>query len=100
MKSFQPKPDVAPSDNGADDPPPPPLKRTSAPAATSETKPEDQPMKGRNAEVDLHGQKRSNATRAATSETDARLYCKGKAKEPKPCHMGHALMERRSRLIV
>ena len=84
MKSFQPKP------------------AASEPAACNETKTksEDQPMKDRNTEVDFHGQKRSNATHASTSDPDARLYRKGKGKEAKLCHMGHALMENRSGLIV
>ena len=38
-------------------------------------------MKDRNAEVDFHGQKRSNATHASTTDPDARLYRKGKGKE-------------------
>ena len=57
-------------------------------------------MKDRNAEVDFHGQKRSNATHASTTDPDARLYRKGQGKEAKLCHMGHALMENRSGLIV
>ena len=57
-------------------------------------------MKDRNAEVDFHGQKRSNATHASTTDPDARLYRKGKGKEARLCHMGHALMENRSGLIV
>lgn len=106
MKSFQPKPEpelAAPKDNGGDPlpPPTPPNAETQPPALNStETKSEDQPMKERNAEVDFHGQKRSNATHASTSDPDARLYRKGKGKEAKLCHMGHALMENRSGLIV
>ena len=57
-------------------------------------------MKERNAEVDFHGQKRSNATHASTSDPEARLYRKGKGKEAKLCFMGHALMENRNGLIV
>ena len=57
-------------------------------------------MTVRNAEVNFHGQKRSNATHASTSDPDARLYRKGQGKEAKLCHMGHALMENRSGLIV
>lgn len=104
MKSFQPKPEPAASqDKGGDAPPPPappePESKPTAPNST-ETKSEDQTMKERNAEVDFHGQKRSNATHASTSDPDARLYRKGKGKEAKLCHMGHALMENRSGLIV
>lgn len=104
MKSLQPKPEPpAPKSEGGDPPPPPtppePETKPTAPNST-ETKSEDQPMKERNAEVDFHGQKRSNATHASTSDPDARLYRKGKGKEAKLCHMGHALMENRSGLIV
>jgi transposase len=104
MKSFQPKPDVAAPDEPGGDPPAPPATPTAATEPTAsnenETKSEDQPMKERNAEVDFHGQKRSNATHASTSDPDARLYRKGKGKEAKLCHMGHALMENRSGLVV
>ena len=57
-------------------------------------------MTTRNAEVDFHGQKRSNATHASTSDPDARLYRTGAGNEAKLCHMAHALMENRSGLIV
>ena len=56
--------------------------------------------KGRNAEVDFHGQKRSNETHASVTDPDARLYRKGDGKEAKLCYMGHALMENRSGLVV
>jgi len=56
--------------------------------------------KGRNAEVDFHGQKRSNETHASVTDPDARLYRKGEGKEAKLCYMGHALMENRSGLVV
>lgn len=104
MKSFQPKAEPpAPKSEGGDPPPPPappePESQPTVPTST-ETKDEDQPMKERNAEVDFHGQKRSNATHGSTSDPDARLYRKGRGKEAKLCHMGHALMENRSGLIV
>jgi len=56
--------------------------------------------KGRNAEVDFHGQKRSNETHGSVTDPDARLYRKGEGKEAKLCYMGHALMENRSGLVV
>src|SRR5262245_16785974 len=101
MKSFQPKPEpTAPGEAGGDPPAPP----TAEPKPTSpprpETKSQDQPMQDRNPEVDFHGQKRSNATHASTTDPDARLYRKGQGKEARLCHMGHALMENRSGLIV
>jgi hypothetical protein len=38
-----------------------------------------------NAEVNFHGQKRSNDTHASATDRDARLYRKGKGKETKLC---------------
>lgn len=55
---------------------------------------------GRNREADFHGDKRSNATHASTSDPDARLYRKGKGREARLCFMGHSLMENRSGLLV
>lgn len=55
---------------------------------------------GRNAEVDFHGQKRSNDTHASITDPDARLYRKGKGKETKLCFIGHGLMENRHGLLV
>jgi hypothetical protein len=55
---------------------------------------------GRNAEVDFHGEKRSNETHASVTDPDARLYRKGGGKEAKLCYMGHALMENRNGLVV
>ena len=55
---------------------------------------------GRNSEADFHGQKRSNATHASTTDPDARLYRKGEGKEAKLCFIGHGLMENRSGLLV
>ena len=55
---------------------------------------------GRNAETDFHGQKRSNATHASTTDPDARLYRKGPGKEAKLCFIGHGLMENRAGLLV
>ena len=48
----------------------------------------------------MHGQKRANARHASMSDPDARLYRKGKGKEAKLWHMGHALIENRSGLAV
>ena len=55
---------------------------------------------GRNREADFHGQKRSNATHASTTDPEARLYRKGRGKEAKLCFIGHALMENRNGLVV
>ena len=72
MKSFKPK-------DGSGDPP---------------------PGGGRNRDADFHGEKRSNATHASTTDPEARLHRKGAGKEAKLCFMGHALMENRSGLLV
>ena len=55
---------------------------------------------GRNAERDFHGEKRSNATHASTTDPDARLYRKGNGRESKLCYMGHALTENRHGLAA
>ncbi len=55
---------------------------------------------GRNGERDFHGEKRSNATHASSTDPEAQLYRKGRGKEAKLSFMGHALMENRSGLIV
>lgn len=55
---------------------------------------------GRNGEADFHGQRRTNATHASTSDPDARLYKKGRGKEAKLCFLGHGLMENRHGLLV
>jgi IS5 family transposase len=80
MKSFKRKPDEG-TETGDDAPP----------SATEG---------GRNAEVDFHGETRSNATHASTTDPEARLYRKGKGKEAKLCFLGHGLMENRHGLFV
>jgi transposase len=57
-------------------------------------------MKSRNAEVDFHGAKRSNATHVSSTDPQARLFRKGRGKEARLCYMGHTLMENRHGLIV
>jgi IS5 family transposase len=54
----------------------------------------------RNAERDFHGETRTNATHASTSDPDARLIRRGRGKEARLCHMGHLLMENQSGLII
>ena len=96
MKSFQPK-------AGAEGSEPPGAGSSGSGEASAEAQaceaaaPVD---KGRNAEVDFHGQKRSNETHGSVTDPDARLYRKGEGKEAKLCYMGHALMENRSGLVV
>jgi transposase len=97
MKSFQPKaradgnePPVAGSDGTGQASGEAQACEAAAPAAD----------KGRNAEANFHGQKRSNETHASVTDPDARLYRKGEGKEAKLCYMGHALMENRNGLVV
>jgi transposase len=58
------------------------------------------PDPGRNGEQNFHGEKRSNATHASTTDPEAKLYRKGAGKEAKLSFMGHALMENRNGLVV
>lgn len=60
----------------------------------------DDAPKGRNAEVQWHGQKRSNDTHASTTDPDARLYRKSNNTAAQLCYAGHLLIEHRSALIV
>jgi hypothetical protein len=55
---------------------------------------------GRNAERDFHGEKRTNASHASTTDPDARLIRRGRGKEAKLCPMGNLLMESQSGLII
>jgi transposase len=55
---------------------------------------------GRNAEVDFHGQTRSNATHESSTDPQARLYRKSDAAPAQLGYLGHALMENRNGLIV
>jgi transposase len=62
--------------------------------------PPDPPAAGRNAEVDFHGQRRSNATHQSTTDPEARMARKSNATAAKLCFMGHLLMENRNALLV
>jgi len=74
LKSFRPK-----DETPADRPPP------------------DDPG---NPSVDFHGERRSNATHASTTDPDARLAKKGKGYEARLSYRGHVLMENRHGLVV
>jgi transposase len=65
-----------------------------------DSEPEEHDPKGRNAEVQWHGQKRSNDTHASTTDPDARLYRKSNNTPAQLCYAGHLLIEHRSALIV
>jgi hypothetical protein len=43
------------------------------------------------------GEKRTNETRASTTDTDARLYRKGRGNEAQLCFLGLVLMEEHAR---
>lgn len=57
-------------------------------------------FKGRNAEVDFHGQKRSNRTHTSTTDPEALLFRKSNNTAAELSYMGHLLIENRSALIV
>ena len=58
------------------------------------------PPLGRNAEVDFHGQRRSNQTHASTTDPEARMARKSNATAAKLSYTGHLLMEHRNALLV
>jgi transposase len=58
------------------------------------------PKDGGGDDGDFHGQKRSNATHASTTDADARLYKKSYGKESKLSYLGHVLVENRNGLIA
>jgi len=60
----------------------------------------DPPGPGKNGERDFKGETRSNDTHGSTTDSDARLYRKGKGQASQRCFMGHALMENRHGLAV
>jgi transposase len=68
------------------------FKRKDAPPA-----PPDDPG---NPTVNFHGERRSNATHASTTDPDARLARKGHGHEAKLVYSGHVLMENRNGLAV
>src|SRR5215471_11300962 len=61
---------------------------------------DEPPAGGRNGERDFHGETRSNDTHASTTDSEARLYRKGKGKEAKLSYIGNALTENRHGLVV
>ena len=97
MKSFQPKADLTPPDDGGSGTPPASDRFHETP---TEIEADPMPRPNRNAEVDFKGEKRSNATHASTTDPQARLYKKSPGTGAVLCFLGHALMENRSGLIV
>ena len=61
---------------------------------------EPPPSGGRNVETDFHGETRTNATHASTTDPEAKLYKKSAGTEAKLAFLGHALMENRCGLVV
>ena len=57
-------------------------------------------FKGRNAEVDFKGQKRSNTTHTSTTDPEALLFRKSSNTAAELSYMGHVLIENRTALIV
>ena len=57
-------------------------------------------FKGRNAEVDFKGQKRSNKTHTSTTDPEALLFRKSSNAAAELSYMGHLLIENRTALIV
>ena len=81
MKSVKPiEPGEGPGRGSGDEPPP--------------------SLSGRNAEADFHGETRTNATHASTTDPEAKLYKKSAGTEARLAFLGHALMENRCGLVV
>jgi transposase len=55
---------------------------------------------GRNAEVDFHGQRRTNETHASTTDPEARMARKSRGTAAQLSYAGHLLMEHRNALLV
>lgn len=68
--------------------------KTEAPA---DRPPPDDPG---NPTVNFHGERRTNATHASTTDPEARLYKKGRGYEARLSYLGHVTMENRSGLVV
>jgi len=62
--------------------------------------PDDDRPSGRNADVNFHGQKRSNERHVSTADPESRLARKGKGKEAKLSYCGHLMTENRNGVIV
>ncbi len=79
IKSFKPRDEKDKKDNDAGD---------------------NNGFKGRNAEVDFHGQKRSNDTHESTTDSDAKLVRKSDGKPALLSHALHAIVENRHGLVL
>ena len=80
MKSFQPRQESPPPDDGGRPDNPPATRPDETPDETPDQRqPENAPMtrpvhRNHNAEIDFRGETRSNATHASTTDPDARLF--------------------------
>lgn len=69
-------------------------------ANDDEDRPDNNGFKSRNAEVDFHGQKRSNDTHESTTDPDAKLIRKSDGKPALLSHALHAIVENRHGLVL
>ena len=90
-KSFQPIPAAPPEESPDDEGPS---------ASDSGSSADGNGFKPSNAEVDFHGQKRTNETHRSRTDPEAKLYRKGLGKGAELSHMGHPLNENRNGLIA
>jgi transposase len=65
-----------------------------------EAEPPSPPDDPGNPSLDFHGERRTNATHASTTDPEAHLYKKAKGQEAKLAYLGHVLMENRHGLVV
>ena len=92
LKSFKPKDDDDEPKSGTG------ASRSGFSGRIKKRKPKRK--KGRNAEVNFHGEKRGNETHASTTDPESRLWRKGFAHEAKLAFCGNALMENKNGLLV
>ena len=74
--------------------------KKAADAGTTDAPQDGNGFQPRNAEVDFHGERRTNETHRSRTDPEAKLHRKGLGKEAKLSHMGHALGENRNGLIL
>jgi transposase len=84
IKSFRPKAESDEKSDGGD----------------PEDRSDSNGFKSRNAEIDFHGQKRTNESHRSRTDPEARLYRKSAGQEAKLSHLGHAIAENRNGLIM
>lgn len=79
--------------------------QASAKSFRPKDEPDDRPgdangFKPRNADVDFHGETRTNETHESRTDPESRLYRKSSGQESKLSHLGHVLSENRHGLIL